>query len=121
MMKSKNKTSFFIKILRVLVIVFFLFLCLENFVLNYYLRFNGTCTYAKVVNIGSVGRQGARSLKYVFFVEGLSYFGHSSGDLDASIGDTIIIVYSNKNPKINRSNDLVEKENNCGNGNALSK
>jgi len=126
----KTKTSIFVIIGRVLILLFFLFFLYDSFrqtYINYTLKQNGECVKAIVYDREKgrfSGRNGVVSTRYRFTYENKSYKGYSTSDTkylnnkswfydNFVIGDTIIVVFMKSNPQLNRSNRLIKKKCDC--------
>ena len=95
-------------------------------VINYKLKNHGKCTKAIVYSRNKVGGKGTVDTKYSFEWKHINYKGSSTSDDkyretnnvfltedDLVTGDTIIIVFLESNPEINRSNSFVKKKCDC--------
>ena len=92
--------------------------------INHVLKKQGICTKAVAFKRRKTGsRYGSGNLtEYTFTWKGVIYYGKSYNDTksygnswfppDYVTGDTIIIVFLENDPDINRSNSLIKK--NCG-------
>ena len=94
--------------------------------INYRLKKFGKCTKAIVYSRNKIGSKGTVDSKYSFEWKNYTHFGSSTSDDkyretenffltedDLITGDTIIIVFLESNPEINRSNSIVEKNCDC--------
>lgn len=128
--KTKPKTSFFKKLskwwLVILFLGYFIYTIGEQSLINYKLNHYGKCTKAVVYDRYFVGSKGTVRTKYKFKLNNNTYTGTSSSDDkfrqtdkffvtedDLVTGDTIVVVYLESNPDINRSNYIVEKNCDC--------
>ncbi len=110
----------------ILFLGFILFFGGKQTIINYRLKNNGKCTKAIVYGRNKVGGKGTVETKYRFEWKNNSYNGLSTSDDkyretdnffltedDLLIGDTIVVVFLESNPEINRSNSIVKKNCNC--------
>ncbi|WP_101690179.1 hypothetical protein [Dysgonomonas massiliensis] len=91
--------------------------------INSLLRREGTCTEAIVYDRYRLGKKGDVVSKYKFLYNGALYEGKSNNDRKTEgktwlndkliVGDTIIIVFLEDSPEVNRSNTLIEKDCEC--------
>lgn len=126
--KTKSKTSFFKRLSKwwfaILVFGYVFYEGGKQTYINYNLNKNGICTRAIVYSRNKVGGRGKIDTRYSFEWKNNKYSGSSNSDDkyketddffktddDLIIGDTIIVVFLESNPEINRSNSIVEK--NC--------
>jgi hypothetical protein len=136
MKKSKNKNKpikkeeiSFSKIISWLFMITVFFLCTYEVVrgtrTNHLLRKNGICTKAVVYSReNGLRKNGNTRSSYRFYWNDTEYYGYSTLSSDSrtegktwindkyTVGDTIIVVFLESNPNINRSNTQVEKD--CG-------
>jgi hypothetical protein len=133
-MKNKNKNKPQPSILKrmskwslvLLVIGYILYEGGKQTYINYRLKHYGICTKAIVYSRNSVGGKGTVNTKYSFEWKNNKYIGSSTSDdkyketdkffktdNDLIIGDTIVVVFLESNPEINRSNSIVEKNCDC--------
>ena len=75
---------------------------------NYRLKRKGICVKAIVLEKNHVGAKGVIYTHYQYIAKGVVYQGISSSDDNANIGDSIVIVYLDSDPDINRSNGLLK-------------
>lgn len=105
---------------------FVLFFGGKQTIINYKLKKHGKCSKAIVYSRNKVGGKGTVDTKYRFEWNNNTYIGSSTSDdkyrvtdnfflteKDLVTGDTIIIVFQESNPEINRSNSIVEKNCDC--------
>jgi hypothetical protein len=123
----ETSQSLFLKLTFIaLIFITFVYVIGKQTYINYKLENYGICTKAKVVSRNSVGSKGTVSTKYSFIWKNQKYFGSSTSDDkyqesgnnfltddDLITGDTIIVVFLESNPEINRSNSIVEKDCDC--------
>lgn len=95
-------------------------------IINYRLKNHGKCTKAIVYSRNSIGGKGTVDTKYSFVWENNTYKGSSTSDDkyrdsenffltddDLITGDSIMIVFLESNPEINKSNSIVKKNCDC--------
>lgn len=123
---KKTDNNLFVKIGRLLLIGVFAYTIFDvarGTYLIHSLRKNGICTEAIVYSRAMGNRtKGGVITKYKFLWKGLEYKGISYSDTKREgktwfndkyiIGDTIIVVFFESDPNVNRSNRIVEKD--CG-------
>lgn len=134
-MKNNNKnphkkveTNFLVKIGRLLLIVVFAYVVYDvgkGTYSGHLLKENGICTKA-VVYKREKGNRGKGDVitKYKFVWNDITYQGISYYDSKTEgktwfndkyvIGDTIIVVFLESNPNINKSNTSIGKDCDCG-------
>lgn len=114
----------------ILFLGFILFFGGKQTIINYKLRNHGKCTKAVVYSRNKIGGKGTVDTKYRFEWKNNTFYGSSTSDdkyretdnfflteEDLVIGDTIMVVFLESNPDINRSNSIVEKNCDCENKN----
>lgn len=94
----------------ILFVSYFLFAAIKNTIVNYQLKKRGICTKAYVTGKQRVGSRGVPYVYYQFSYNNSTYSHYSSYDHKAEEGDSIIVVFLESNPKVNRSNSLIEKK-----------
>ncbi|GEM_PF-1779976 len=110
----------------IIILGWFLYVSGKQTYINYRLKKYGKCTKAVIYSRNNVGGKGTVDTKYSFEWKSRNYNGSSTSDDkyretenffltedDLVTGDTIIIVFLESNPEINRSNSLVEKDCDC--------
>ncbi len=100
-----------ISILWVILAVFFfyfLYVSVEKTIENSNLNKKGIETTAVVRDVRKVGSKGVIRCTYTFEVKSLKYSGSVDDDY-YKIGDSIRIIYLEKNPEINRDKKFLEK------------
>jgi hypothetical protein len=134
LMKKKNKIKPQTSILKrlskwwfiILFLGFFFYQVGKQTYVNYKLKHYGMCTKARVYSRNKVGSKGTVDTKYSFEWKNNNYIGSSTSDDkyretdnffltedDLVIGDTLVVVFLESNPDINRSNSIVEKKCDC--------
>ena len=112
----------------ILFLGFILFFGGKQTIINYKLKNHGKCTKAIVYSRNNVGGKGTVDTKYRFEWKNNTFYGSSTSDdkyretdnfflteEDLVIGDTIMVVFLESNPDLNRSNSIVEKNCDCEN------
>lgn len=125
--RKKIELNPFIKIARILLVAFFVYIAYDigkGTYSDYFLKKNGICAKAIVYNRekGNRGR-GDVVTRYKFVWKDITYKGVSYFDTKTEgktwindkyvIGDTITVVFLESNPSINKSNTVIEKDCDC--------
>lgn len=110
----------------ILFLGFVLFFSGKQTIINYRLKNHGKCTKAIVYSRNKIGGKGTVDSKYRFEWKNNTYYGSSTSDdkyretdnfflteEDLVIGDSIMVVFLESNPDINRSNSVVDKNCDC--------
>lgn len=110
----------------ILFLGFVLFFGGKQTIINYRLKNHGKCTKAIVYSRNKIGGKGTVDSKYRFEWKNNTYYGSSTSDdkyretdnfflteEDLVIGDSIMVVFLESNPDINRSNSVVDKNCDC--------
>ena len=90
--------------------IYFLYVSIEKTIENSKLNKKGIETSAIVTDVRKVGSKGVIRCTYTFEVKSLKYSGSVDDDYYKT-GDSIRILYLEKNPEINRDKKFLEKIN----------
>ncbi|BEG99590.1 hypothetical protein [Bacteroides sedimenti] len=110
---KKNNWSFKSNITWFITLCFFVnvfIIGIRKTIENNYLIDEGVETNAVVTDVRKVGSKGKVKCTYTFEIKGSSYTGSVDDDY-YMIGDTIKILYSKKDPKINRDKKFLDRWN----------
>ncbi len=105
-----NKKVSIIWIILIGIVIHFVIVVIGNEIDNNDLKKNGIETSAIVTDVRKVGSKGVIRCTYTFEVKSLKYSGSVDDDYYKT-GDSIRILYLEKNPEINRDKKFLEKIN----------
>lgn len=128
--KNKPKPTLLQRLFKWWFLILFLGLVLyfggKQTIINFRLKNHGKCAKAIVYSRNKIGGKGTVDTKYSFVWKNYTYNGSSTSDdkyrdsekfflteNDLITGDTIMIVFLESNPEINRSNSIVKKNCDC--------
>jgi len=103
-----NRKISIIWIILIGIVLHFVIVVIKNEIDNSDLEKYGIETTAVVRDVREVGSKGVIRCTYTFEVKSLKYSGSVDDDY-YKIGDTIRIIYLEKNPEINRDKKFLEK------------
>jgi hypothetical protein len=103
-----NRKISLIWIILIGIVIHFVIVVIRNEIDNNDLEKNGIETSAIVTDVRKVGSKGVIRCTYTFEVKSLKYSGSVDDDYYKT-GDSIKILYLDKNPEINRDKKFLEK------------